>query len=237
MHLFYHDEVKHNPQQPAYWLGGICAAGTALREIEEAVSDVSEEFFGSRTLAKETEFHGIEICQGKGNLKGKSVDERVEILEKILPIIGRDNVYRVCVRILPENLVATAREPDEIAFMYLVEQAESLFAELNTIGMMFGDYDEPNVGKSVASLAGFRRGGTHWAKAQEIERIVDTVHFARSHHSRMIQLADVFLYCMQFSRQKNESPWRRRIADVIRASGIEKCHRSKAWPLERYWWR
>ena len=131
----------------------------------------------------------------------------------------------------------TKEEPSEIAFMYLVEQADSYFTSKESMGMIFGDYDEPIIGRSVASLSEFRRGGTNWARGKEIGNIIDTVHFAKSHHSRLIQLADVFLYCTQFLGHANDSNWRKAIAGVIQKSGIEFCQRSRYWPNEPFWHR
>lgn len=121
--------------------------------------------------------------------------------------------------------------------MYLVEQANAMFRKFGTLGMMFGDYDEPNVGSSVASLARYRQGGTEWAQRKTIDHIIDTVHFARSHHSRMVQLADVFLYCLQFAHQENSSNWRRAVNEVIVESGIRAGCRARVWPSSPVWYR
>jgi len=40
----------------------------------------------------------------------------------------------------------------------------------------------------------YRAKGTPWAHGIELKTVVDTVHFSRSHHSRLIQLADAFAW-------------------------------------------
>jgi hypothetical protein len=238
MHLLYYDEVKYDPPiQPCFWLGGICVSADAVPQIEAAVNDISKAAFGSRLLDKKTEFHGKEICGGKGNFKGRPLGQRLDILRQLLDIISLDSVHRVYVRIIPANITHSSTPPDEIAFMYLIEQADSLFKSLGSMGMLFGDYDEPNIGSSVASLSRFRSGGTQWQRGRDIENIIDTVHFARSHHSRMIQLADIFLFCQQFMRQNNNSGWRKEVAEVIAASNIQTCARARVWPNEAQWYR
>lgn len=238
MHLLYYDEVKyHPPVQDSFWLGGVCASGEVVPDIEAEVNDISRDAFGSGLLAKATEFHGKEICGGRGNFKGRDLDERIEYLQRLLAIISREDVYRVYIRIIPGNISHASTPPDEIAFMYLIEQVNGLFNDVDTVGMLFGDYDEPVIGSSVASLAKFRMGGTQWRRGQDIDRIIDTVHFARSHHSRMIQLADIYLYCLQFRNQSNAAPWRKKIAEVIDTSGISTPTRSRVWPIEAQWYR
>ena len=64
MHLLYYDEVKYDPPtQSNFWLGAICLDAADVPLVEAAVNDVSEYAFGSRLLAKETEFHGKEISK------------------------------------------------------------------------------------------------------------------------------------------------------------------------------
>ena len=79
--------------------------------------------FGSALLSKDTEFHGIEVCQGKGNFKSRKLKKRIELLSKLLAVAARDDVYRIYVRIIPENIIPLQklnRDPDEIAFMYFI---------------------------------------------------------------------------------------------------------------------
>lgn len=238
MILLYYDEVKyHPPQQESFWLGGIAAPSAIIAEIEAQVNDVSKEAFGSSLLSKDTEFHGVEICRGKGLFKGVDEVIRLSLLSKLLNIIARDDIFRIHIEIRPKNIAYSVKPHEQIAFMYLVEQFNSLLVEHESIGMMFGDYDEPVIGKSVASLSQFRMGGTMWSRATEIDHIIDTVHFAKSHHSRMIQLADIFLYCLQFFYGNNRAPWRKRIRDVIHTSGMYNCAKARTWPLERVWYR
>jgi hypothetical protein len=238
MHVFYYDEVKYDPPtQASYWLGGVGAAAHSIPSIEQDVNTVADDIFGSRMLSKATEIHGIELVGGRGNFKGRSFHDRLIWLEKLLTIAAREDVYRVYVKINPKNITHSSVPPSEIAFMYLIEQADSMFKEKGGVGMIFGDYDEPYIGSSVASLSRFREGGTDWRRGRDISSIIDTVHFARSHHSRMVQLADLYLYCMQFLRQDNTSGWRLPIAEKIRSSGITRATRAKDWPSEPVWYR
>jgi len=126
---------------------------------------------------------------------------------------------------------------DEVAFMYFVGLWNRYLSKQNEVGMVFGDYDEPVVGKSVVSLSNFKKYGTQWQRAETIDRLFDTVHFAKSHHSRMIQLADVYLYCCQFSRFPCESEWRARVNTVIRESGVLRPNFCKEWPNEPVWYK
>ena len=220
MHLLYYDEVKYHPkEQPQYWLGGVCIPYYEINEIENKVSEIAKEIFKSNKLIRETEIHGIELIRGKGNFKGKKIEKRTKWLKKILSVIAQQNIKRIHVRINPNNNTNNkndAKNDDKgerkIAFEKLAEQADTLFKKINTYGMLVGDYEENYIKLSVNSLLKMRQ--------EKTQRIIDTAYFVRSHHSRMIQLADVYIYCTQFIEKENDSWWRKIVEEVIQNSGI-----------------
>ncbi|MCK1738309.1 DUF3800 domain-containing protein [Bradyrhizobium sp. 138] len=59
--------------------------------------------------------------------------------------------------------------------------------------ILIGDLDNQEFKNMIADFARYRTKGTPWDWGIKITSIVDSVHFARSHHSRMIQLADIYL--------------------------------------------
>lgn len=81
----------------------------------------------------------------------------------------------------------------------------------------------------IAAFAQYRSRGTPWDFGIKIEGILDAVHFARSHHSRLIQLADVYLFLVTHSWGSRKG-W---VADQLKAGlkGVELwAHRYKEWP-------
>lgn len=71
---------------------------------------------------------------------------------------------------------------------------------------MIGDLDVQKANATIREFAQYRIQGTPWEFGQEIPSIVDCVHFAHSHHSRMIQLADIYLFAAthRYSSRKGE---------------------------------
>ncbi|WP_081749664.1 DUF3800 domain-containing protein [Roseivivax marinus] len=238
MYLFYFDEVKHNPpDQESFWLGGVAVHADDAQPIERRLNEGSNLFFGTEILQRGTEFHGKEIVNGKGSCKHMEIARRAELLSFLLDIISSDEVLRFYVKINPENITVTQSPPDEIAFMYLVEQINSFLDVRSSLGMMIGDYDEPAINGSVVSLSKYKRSGTYWRQSTTVDKLLDTVHFTKSHHSRFIQLADVYLYCRQFYRREQASVWRQRFNEQIKGSGILQSSFCKEWPREPVWYR
>ena len=218
MFLIYYDEVKYEKEkQPAHWFGGVAIHADDINEVEEEICKLAKQVFGSSLLTTDTEFHAKDIFHGKKNFKGRPFEERIEILDKLLALTARENVHSVYSRVEIDKVkfVSSASAGEELTFMYFVEKVDGFLKQKSSRGMMIGDYDEPNIGPSVANLSKFRANGTNLSYGREITNLVDTVHFAKSHHSRLIQLADVDLYCRQFMRQKNISNSRKALADCI----------------------
>jgi hypothetical protein len=239
MYLTYFDEVKHNPPaQNSYLLAGIAVHINDIASLESEVNALAKSFFGSSLLNKGTEFHGVDIFQGKGNFKGIKFEDRLELLKSLVEIVcDGSRVIKVWVQINPGNITHTSKSPEDIGFMYFVECVDKKLSELGSKGVLFGDYDDPVIAASVASLSRFREGGTEWERRRNIECLVDTVHFAHSHHSRLIQLADIFAYSTQFRLSGNDSSWtRKQFMDFLKdeANVLQDCE-SRSWPTMPIW--
>lgn len=100
---------------------------------------------------------------------------------------------------------------------------------------MIGDFEkEAVVNEAVQHLAEYREDGTPYAYGRAIQHIVDTVHFAKSHHSRLLQLADTFLWTRQLlSRTEEQSPPRKQFIEFIRhQTDTAWDHKYKWFPPE-----
>ncbi|HKL54889.1 MAG TPA: DUF3800 domain-containing protein [Roseovarius sp.] len=216
--MIYYDEVKYEVgKQPAHWFGGIAIHVDDVSSIEAELNELATRAFGNSILNVDTEFHAKDIFHGKRNFKGVPFDERIDILCQLIKITTKASVQSIYSRVEIERVrfITSPAEGEELTFMYFVEKVDEFLRRQNTFGMLIGDYDEPNIGPSVANLSKFRSDGTKFYYGREISKLVDTVHFAKSHHSRLIQLADIDLYCRQFIRQPNHSNSRKALAEVI----------------------
>lgn len=219
MYLVYYDEVKfEREKQPAHWFGGIAIHSEDIVDVENEINSLAESTFGNSVLSTDTEFHAKDIFHGKANFKGRSFDERLDILDQLVEISARAAVKSIYARVEVDKVdfISTPSEGEELAFMYFVEKVDGFLKKQASLGLLIGDYDEPNIGPSVANLSRFRNDGTKYTYGREITQLVDTVHFAKSHHSRLIQLADIDLYCRQFCCQENTSRSRAAFDQIIR---------------------
>jgi hypothetical protein len=233
MYVTYFDEVKADiPQgQDSYWMGGISVPMEDIAEIEGQVNKLAEEVFGSTELTPDTEFHCNPLYTGKFPFKGMKIEKRMEILVRLVDILAENPVIkRVYAKVVTSNL-QTSKKPHEIAFAFFCERVQMLVNPETTI--LIGDQDDEQVKKMIQDFSRYRASGTFWDYGVKIKNVVDTVHFARSHHSRMLQLADVYLFYITHMYSNSRKG---RMAEELRKKLAGKnlhAHRYKVWPSGR----
>ena len=241
MFFTYFDEVKyHPPVQTGYWFGGISVDVANIPILEEQMNELSRDIFGTQEPKTETEFHAKFINSGKGAFKGMEPEERYNLLKRLAHIVDQPELLkRVYFRLLPDNIVANNSPHDELAFMLFLEQVDLLYAQLGTKGLVIGDHDnDQSVSKSVKSMSWYRQHQTDFKMGRKIENILDTVHFAHSHHSRLLQIADCYLwFCQLMVQPMPKSHYKKDLMEYIRtntnATFPDKC---KVWPSTRAWY-
>lgn len=236
MLVTYFDEVKHSPpDQPYYWLGGLSIDDTMISALEQEVNALAVTCFGAGSgLTKQTEFHATDIASGRGNFKkARNPADRFEVLKQLVKIYDKPNgVYRVTVRLDVVKLYGGVDE-EEMALMYFIEKVNSLARREATNTLLIGDYEkEKSVSRAVKNLAKYKKDGTLYAFGQDIENTIDTVHFAHSHNSRMLQLADTYMWTQQLRyRVGKQSALREDLVNFINNDTDTNWeHKYKYWP-------
>lgn len=235
MHLIYFDEVKYQADvHPFYRLCAIMLDAELVPEIEAQIGDISHDCFGHRQLRKDTEFHAKEIFHGKANFKNRPINERLDALERLCCTIDRhDEISKISIRIDPSRMIVD--DFQNMAFMFLVERVQQHLVRSQSTGMLIGDHEASMVNPSIYDLFRFRESGTDFVYGQGIDRLIDTVHFTHSHHSRLLQAADVFTYITQMCESGNEQGYpRQRLINFVRENtGLLAHHKYKHWPTEQ----
>lgn len=239
MLITYFDEVKHQPgTQPFYWLGGLVVAASLVKELEAEVDELSKECFGTSTLCRDTEFHAAEIFHRKRNFKDwGDITKRLNVLQRLADILGRqEGIGRIYVRLEPAKMIAE-ENLDQKAFMFFVERVEKYLSNQNNLGILIGDRESDKVSTVFAeSLSLYREHGTPYAYGQQLEHLIDTVHFTESHLSRMLQLADAYVWLLQLCKQNSEAyPAKALIQYVREKTNVLSVSKYKIWPTDNSW--
>ena len=238
MHLVYIDEVKHDPPSQRYhWLGALAFPESAIQTIDSALSSLAARFFGSSILDRSNEFHAKEILHGKGPYKGRPMGDRVELFKSLLDVIASNrDVGRIEIRLEPEKMIA--KHYRDMAFMFLVEKIDEYMGQCKSIALLIADEDKELAGTNVVSLSAYRESGTQYAFGKPIERIVDTIHHTSSHHSRLLQLADVYVYTLAMAAgDHSEYPRSKIVEHAQNEAKVLFPTKYKNWPTDNSWYQ
>lgn len=199
MYIIYFDEVKPRAyKQKCFWYGALAIPHESALTIEQKVSKLSEKYLGDPSMSKETEFHGNEIICGKGHFANFDNSKRIEIYKDLLTIIDSfDEISKIVIQVdsakYSSRPSARYLKINEMAFMFLIEKTNELMKGTNSLGLLIGDYDGEVIDSSIKQFSQYKEYGTKIIP-KDITNLIDTVHYTKSHHSRLIQLADIYVH-------------------------------------------
>ena len=213
MHLIYFDENKYSEENPFFNIGGILVPEAKVLELDKALTRIQFNLFGSSSLVVENEIHGKEMFQGKGPFKKRKLAERVKVFEHLTNLLIENEIPIRLVRIdvkrhRQKYMFPTPEYP--LGLMLFLERVCDYLDFVRDLGIVFGDHENDEVARSVVDFSEYKNvGKTPMHFGRPLGRLVDTVHFTRSHHSRFLQLADVVVYMAgrYLNRTKTPQKW------------------------------
>ncbi len=233
MHLIYIDEVKyHPPEQPRHWLCALAVPSEVIKGVEAALDEIADGYFGSRMLDVSTEFHAKDVVHGKGPYSGKDMAGRLELLKRLTTVVEEHpQIGRVQISLDPSRI--NRDDYERIAFMFMVERVDQLMAARRSLGLLIADHDAEFANENVRSLSSFKANGTEFQFGQPITHVVDTVHHTHSHHSRLLQLADVYVYSICLAHNKPDKfPKKELVEHIHTLDPFFFPDKYKCWPPE-----
>lgn len=237
MHLCYFDENKHTADNPYFFIGGLLIPDQKALDFESTLSQIAFNFFGTRSMTVQSELHGKELFHGKGNAKGRKLAERVQVFQDVATFVtnNRIPVRLICINVERHKLkYAYPMPPYRLGLMLILERFCEYLDTVDDLGLVFGDYEADEVTNAVVDFSEFKNAGkTPMYFGRPLGRLLDTVYFTQSHHSRFLQVADLLVYMAGRFEHVQEAPERWHEQQVyeawqkIKASGNVYIQR---WP-------
>ena len=190
-----------HPTSTAYYLAGLAVHGNRARALEDAATALLAMRFGPESRRPGFECKGSDLYRGEGPCAGMRPAERVAIYGELLELLGRHGAELLWIGIDKARLARryrTPMHPHKLAFIYLVEEIERFLRTRREYGLIVSDEEKEVEQQVVEDLVRYKEMGTAFGhRPLNLERVVDNVHFVRSHHSRLMQLADCCAYLCQ----------------------------------------
>ena len=198
MHLCYFDENKHTVENPHFFIGGLLIPDSKALEFEKTLAQIAFNFFGSSSLTVHNELHGKELFHGKGNAKGRKMEDRVQVFRDVANFVTNNQipVRMICINVTKhQSRYVYPMPPYRLGLMLILERFCEYLDKVRELGLVFGDYEADEVTSAVVDFSEYKlQGKTPMYFGRPLGRLLDTVYFTHSHHSRFLQVADLLVY-------------------------------------------
>lgn len=181
-----------------FCLGAVVGDGTAVKRIEVGLDALLAGYDGRFDLGLGTELHGYPMFQGAGVWRRVPLRVRIDLYAGAMRVIG-DSGVRVILRgidVARQRLrYSHPHPPHEVALGHLLERIDTASGAWGAHALVLAD-EVHNSERHRTNFRDFRTEGTPGYRSSTLPRLLDTIHFAPSHHSRLLQAADLvtFLY-------------------------------------------
>jgi hypothetical protein len=201
MYLAYMDECGNtgtnaDPDQPIHFLGCLIVEDVAVRPLEEAVRAIAAKYFPEKHTEPKFEFHGVDLYAGKGLFKGSAPQARIDATTELIAA-AREHGKFGFTGVDKIKSYANAH-PHRICFTLLAERLEAWLKSKDSLALLVSDENQEVEQDIIRDIHTFKTSTTQWGyRRVPITRVIDSVHFVKSHNNPAIQVADVLTYLIQ----------------------------------------
>lgn len=156
----------------------------------------------------DAELHGHDIFQAKGDWKRleKKPRARIGVYNQAFQALA-DHDVRIFVSGVDVDRLHQRYDaphpPHSIALTFLLERLDEYAARVEELVLVIAD-EVHGQDEYRRSLWNYQRSGTWGYRGRKLERIVDTIHFAPSTSSRLVQAADLVAFFYRRHRVHTE---------------------------------
>ncbi|GAB1646860.1 DUF3800 domain-containing protein [Krasilnikovia sp. MM14-A1259] len=181
-----------------YYMAAMLCDGPGAQAITSALDAAVDKAVKGFGVPEVAELHGYELFNGTGWWKGVPVRARIGVYNEAFAAIGEH-----CTGLVLRGMnVAGQRSryvspdpPHQVVLQHLLERVDEYASNRGKHVLVIAD-EVGEQSKHRADLQRYLRRGTAGYRSRRLTHIVDTMHFAPSSASRLVQAIDlvVFLY-------------------------------------------
>lgn len=183
-----------HPTSTVHYLLGLAVPSDNARALEDAVSEVLSSRFAAASRVPGFECKGSDLYRGEGPCARMAPEHRLALYGELAALVARFDVEVIWRGIDKRALAAQyARpmHPHRLAFLYFAEAAERFLRERKHFGLLISDEEKSVEQQVIEDLPRYKELGTGFGHSPiDLTRIIDNVHWVKSHNSRLLQLAD-----------------------------------------------
>lgn len=171
-------------------------ASSLTRALDTIVTDASHAY---GRVSSRAELHGYDLFSGKGDwlqLAGE-IRVRIGVYNKAFQAIADHDVHVIIRSVdiprLDKRYPTGHNHPHSIVLTHLLERIDECAAAMDQLALVIAD-EVSDQDDYRRDLWDYQRSGTGGYRSSKLTRIVDTIHFAPSRASRLVQAADLVAF-------------------------------------------
>ena len=224
-----------------YGFAAIIADEHATKGLTEALNKIVHQAAVDFGVPRKSEIHGYPLFHGEDDWKDVGARARVRVFTQVVDAIAEADVT-ILLRAVSRGRLLDRQSytnypvnfpPEQVCFQHILQRADRVARAAHTHALMIAD-ERGDRDRHRERFAMYQTQGTPGVYMQtKLDRLLDTVHFAPSHHSRMIQAADMLAFVYRRVRTVTETDARAEAAmgkiwEKLVSSG--KLHDVGTWP-------
>lgn len=196
-----------------YAMAALLVDGPAAVSLTNDLDAVAAAAVSAYALPSDIELHGYEMFHADAGWRRVPVRARVGVFDDVVEAVASHDVAviaRAMDLVGQRHRYTWPEPPHRIVLQHLLERIDEHVTKLGEHALVIAD-EVDGQAMHRADLSEYRNVGTTGYRSRKLARIVDTLHFAPSHASRLVQAADViaFLYRRAFTHQESDARARR----------------------------
>lgn len=187
-----------DPNQPRHYVGALLIPEAHWSDINAAMRGLAAEAIALGAAAQGFEFHGSKMFAGNEGWRSMLRTDRMLVYEKCIDLLEIYNLHLVvgCCDKVKLREYEDAIHPHLIAFDLCLERIAKHAAEMNSLVFVVAD-DNESIRQQTRGLLHTRRREESLPSCQDMQRVVDTIHFMDSAESWHLQLCDLSLFALR----------------------------------------
>ena len=200
--LVYIDETGsdgvHSTRHPLLTVAAVLVPETKVMDLHDAMRKLTWAHLG--WLPSDFEFHGEELWGGGGHWKGKSYEELMAAYEAAIGLLDELDLFVSWASIYKEGLHrrhggGADANAYPLALQFLLEKIDRV--PDGYLQLVIADEAKEHELKAVRMVADMQHLGLGEVAGRTLTSVIDSLHFARSHDSPGVQMADLVAYVLQ----------------------------------------
>lgn len=231
--------VDESVQHHFHGFAGVMADEFATRSLTARLNKIMAQASVDFGIPATTELHAHPLFHGKQDWAQVPTRARVGVFIKTIDAVVSEDVTLLLRWVHEERLrVRQAREnyrvnfpPEQVCFQHLLQRANKVAETQDTHALVIAD-NRADRERHRERFATYQTEGTPGVYMHTtLDRLLDTIHFAPSHQSRMLQAADMtaFVY-RRFHTVRESDPRAAAIMGELYQAILEKSFGEGSWP-------